>query len=864
MLTPARIWRRLRALLGRRRFEADLDEEMQFHLDMEAESRGGEGARRAFGNITRAREEVRDAHGLTAVDDLRRDVHFAFRSLRRAPGYTAVALLILALGIGGTVAVFTVVNVALLQPLPFPQSGRIMAVTGVTREGMRIPVSIPSFRDWKAESRDFATLAAYNTRHGNLLGGGEPLRASITSVTGEFFPTLQVAALRGRTIGPGDHTDTQPAVIVLSHAFWLRAFGGEDVLGKSLSLGGTRAYQIVGVMPADFDFPSETDVWISRYIGGTGWQRNAINDEVIGRLRDGVTVEAAGRGMALIAQRLKTVYPSDEENQNVSADVRPLAASLSEGIRTWLLIVQATVALVLLVGCANLASAGLARGVQRERELGVRTALGASRSRLLRQLLTEHLILGLAGGALGVALSWILLRVVSAAAPVGRLPAQPLTPGPLVLAVGLGLSLVVGLGVGILPALFGSRSDLRAAMGSAGGGQSRRRASAGWVLVAGEVALSLMLLIGAGLLIHSFGKVLAQDPGARMDQVLTADVVLPFGKYDKPGQRLDFWERLLPRVRELPGVQSAAITSTVPLGRGGTGFIEIEGREGTATAGYRLISDDYLETMGLRLMNGRGFAATDDSTHPHVTLINQAMAEKYWPGESPIGKRFKAKSWDSHPDTWLAVIGVVNNVLYWTLENDPQPEHFVYDRQRPDRLEQMSLVMHSAVTPDALTPLVRMVLRQTDPDVPADFSTMVALRDDTLRQRRFVMSLLGGFAGFALLLASIGIYGVLAYVTAARTREIGVRVALGARRDGVLRLVLRQAAFPVLIGIGLGLAGAWAVSRLMASLLFGVSPGDPLSFLLAPATMLAVAALACVVPVRRAFRIDPMVAIRSD
>ncbi len=874
MLTPSRLFRRLRALLTRRRFDADVEEEIRFHLEMEAAKQQARGlapaaatseASRRFGSTTVAREEVRDAHGLTPVDDLRRDLRFAARSLARAPAYTAVALLTLALGIGGTIAVFTLVNATLIQPLPFHDPGRIMAVRGVTREGQAIPVSVPNFLDWKQQNHSFDLLATYNTRRGNLLGGNDPQRVSLTTVSGEFFPILGVMAMAGRSIAPADQTGDHPATIVLSYGLWRRAFGGDTgIVGRHLSLGDGSDYLVAGIMPGTFDFPQGTEVWASRSFQGVRWTRNAINDQVIGRLRNGTTLQSTRQEMDLIAARLKAAFPNETENQTATISVRPLAEELSDGIRTYLLLVQVSVLFVLLVGCANLASAGLARGIQREREMGLRTALGASRGRLLRQLLTEHLLVGVAGGLLGLGLALVLLKSLVLLAPAGLLPLRDLAPDLTVVVTALALSVIVGLGIGLLPAILGSRLELRSALGSAGGGSSRRRAGAGWALVSAEIGLSLMLLIGAGLLIHSFGRVLSEDPGARMEDVLTAEVFLPRSRYPTPETGLVFWERLLDRVRAAPGVRSAAAASAIPLGLGTSGYLEIEGQEGTPTGGYRLVTDDYFKTMDLHLLRGRGFTTADDSTHPHVTIINQAMADKYWKGQDPVGRRFRAKSWDWHPDVWLTVIGVVNNVRYWTLEAKPEPEHFVYFRQRPDRLQGMTLVAHTAGDPAEVSAAVRSAFRQTDPDVPADVSTMTQKRDDTLRQRRFIMTLLGGFAAFALLLAAIGIYGVLSYVTASRTREIGVRIALGARRQGVLALVMRQAASPVLWGVLAGLGGALALSRLMDALLYGISARDAFTFLAAPPVLVLVAAAACVVPARRALRIDPMVAIRSD
>ncbi len=438
MLSPLRLIRRLRALLVRRRFDSDVEEEIRFHLEMEAAKHAATGmplpaarsaARHNFGSVVGAREGVRDAHGLTPVDDLRRDLRFAARSLGRAPAYTAVALITLALGIGATITVFTLVNATLIRPLPFHEPQRLMAVRGVMRDGRAIPVSVPNYLDWKQQNQSFEALAAYNTHRGNLLGGSEPLRVAVTSVTGDFFAILGVAALSGRAIAPEDQTGDHPATLILSYGLWRRAFGGDPaVIGKQLSLGENFAYVVVGIMPKEFDFPQGTELWTSRSFQGVRWARNAINDEVLGRLRQSATLVTARTEMNLIAARLKVAYPSDQENQTVTVSVRPLGEELSAAIKTYLLLVQVAVLFVLLVGCANLASAGLARGIQREREMGLRTALGASRGRLLRQLLTEHLLIGVTGGLLGLTLAFGLLRVMVRLAPAQLLPVRDVAP----------------------------------------------------------------------------------------------------------------------------------------------------------------------------------------------------------------------------------------------------------------------------------------------------------------------------------------------------------------------------------------------------------------------------------------------------
>ncbi|NOT08143.1 MAG: ABC transporter permease [Gemmatimonadales bacterium] len=874
MLSLTRLLRRLRTLVTRKRFDADVEEELRFHVEMETEKHLAWGmdphaaraaALRDFGSRPRMREEVRDAHGMTPVDDLVRDLRFAVRSLRRAPGYTAVALLTLALGIGGSVAVFTMVNAALIQPLPFPAPDRVMILWETAPDRGEFPVSIPNFRDWKEQNRSFATLAAFATSRQNLLWERGPIRATVVRVTGDFFAVLDVPVHLGRPIVAADHTPDAPRTVVLGYGFWQRAFGGDPgIIGQPIGIGSGRDYVVVGVMPPTFDYPRGAEAWASRDISGNRWSRNGLNEHVIGRLKDGVSEETARRDMNLIATRLKQLYPSDEENWATATVVRSLGDDFGRYLKTYLILMQAAVLCVLLVGCANLASTGLARGIRRTREMGIRTALGASRGRLLRQLLAEHILLGLIGGGLGLALSIGLVRFFVWLAPGGMLPTTDLRPDALVLGGGLALSVGVGLLIGILPALFGSRFDLRGAIGGGGTGSAVRRARVGWSLVAAEVAISMILLVGGGVLVHSFVKVLAEDPGVRTDGIVTAQIALPVARYGTERETLPYWDRLLERVRVLPGVRSTAAGSATPLGRVGGAFVEIEGREGQVDAGYRLVTEDYFATMGISLIRGRAFLASDDSTREHVTVVNRTMAEAYWPGEDPIGKRIRSKGWDNHAAVWFTVVGVIGDVKYFSLESDARAEHYVYHRQRPERLQNMTLVVHTTDNQESLAPLLRMALREADSEVPADISTMSGRVEDTLQQRRFVMTLLGGFAAFALVLAAIGIYGVLSYVTTARTREIGIRVALGAGRQGILALVLAQAAGPVGIGLLLGAAGAAGLVRFIESMLFGIAPLDPPAFAGAFLLLALTAGAACLVPARRALRVDPMIAIRAD
>jgi len=871
-LLRRRISRRLRALTDRRALDRELDEELGFHLEMEVEHNVRQGlspeaarakALREFGGMTRVKEEARDARGIGALEDVARDVRFAARSLRRSPGYTTVAALTLALGIGVTAAVFSVVDGVLLRPLPYPEPDRLVRLYERTPGSDRSPFAGANVRDVQAGSRTLSRVAYYSSWQRTVLGVDEPVRATVSWASREFFDVLGVPALHGRTPAPDEGTAGGPGVAVVTHEFWQTAFGGDPKFAARTLRVGSDAYAVVGVMPPGFRYPARADLWLT--IVDDIPSRTAHNYQVIGRLAPGATIQQARAEVDALLRRLKVEH--GEGTDAVGATVGALHDELTRTSRTTLVVLMGAVAFVLLVACVNLASANLARGETRRRELAVRTALGAGRGRLVRQLLTENLLLAAAGGALGVGLAYALTRLLAASGP-GAVPAfAQIRVDVRVLAFAAFVSLVTGLLVGVAPAWQVTR-NLRGAIGgggsAAGGGRLRTRG----VLIGAEVALALVLLAGAGLLVKSLRTLLDTDPGFRTERVLTASVALPSSIYSDAERAAGFLDRLLAELRGIPGVEAAGVTSSVPLGGGGgnTGFMVDGGTEiAEGYAAYRVVDSTYFRALGIPLLRGRGFMAADRPGAPHVALVNQALARKVFPGTSPIGHRLRPPGMDSHAAEWLTIVGVVGDTRDGTLDAPPEPAMFIHYPQRPENLTSSATVVLRATTPAGpLSAAVRERVRAMDPNVPVTLSTLDGIVADSIASRRFSTVVLTAFAALALFLAALGIYGVLAYSVAQRQREIGVRMALGAHQGTVRAMVLRDAMRAVLPGVAVGLLGAVALTRLLRGLLYGVSETDPATFAAVAVLLTAVAAAASWVPARRATKVDPMVAIRAE
>jgi putative ABC transport system permease protein len=875
----SRLLRRLRALVGRRAAERDLDDELRFHLDMEIEHNvslglSTETARRTalhdFGGVARVKDDARDARGLRLLEDLLRDLRLAARALRRSPAYTLVALLTLALGIGATTAVFTVVDGVLLRPLPYVEPDRLVRLFERTDGGDHTDFAGANFHDLQRESRTLQRVAFFGSGDATVLGAAQPLRVQAASVSAHFFDVLGVRPLMGRTFLPDEPISLAALPTVVSYRFWQSVLGGDPAFARRTLRAEGATLRIVGVMPPEFDYPAGVDLW--GLTEDDNPYRTAHNWSVFGRLAPDATIEQARAELDAQFGRLKAELGKEIDAEGVT--VEPLHAYLARAARTTLLVLMGAVGFVLLIACVNLASANLARGEVRQRELALRTAIGADRGRLVRQLLTENLLLAAIGGALGVAVAWALVRAVVALAP----DALPTFAHPRldlrVMAFALFATLLTALLIGIAPALQSTR-DLRGAIGQgASGAVGPRRRRTRNLLIATEVAFALALLAGAGLLVRSLRTLLAQDPGFRSAGVLTVDLTLPAESYDGDpatigGDTLKiagFYDRTLAALRAIPGVAGASVVNQVPLGGGGmgSGFMLDGGTEIAGAADYVVIDTAYFHTLGIPLLRGRALDASDRAGTPHVVVINRAMAEKYWPGASPLGHRLRLPGMDAHRDEWLTVVGVVENVRHRGLDEPAEPAMFLAYAQRPERLLYGTLVVKVAGSATAVAPAIREALRATDADVPATLGTLAALVDASVASRRFAAVVLTSFAALALFLAAIGIYGVLAFAVAQRQREIGVRMALGARHATVRGMVLREAMGAVGIGLAVGLMAAVALTRVLRSLLFGVRETDPLTFATVAALLALVALLAAWIPARRATRVDPMIAIRAD
>ena len=879
--------------------EQDVDDELRFHLEMRARDYERRGlppddalraARERFGDVDRIGGALR-AHDHRRerlnqrreyMSDLAHDLRYGVRSLRRAPGFAAVAILTLALGIGATTAIYSVVNGVILRPLPYPDADRIAMVwMDNKRQGMSEDIHSPAnLADYRTQNTVFERIAAYSPVGYNLTGGCpeatcEPLRVAAAAATSDFFPVLGTRPVLGRAFGPEEEVDGRDAVAVISHGLWARQFGSRpDAVGSTVELSG-RKRTIIGVMPRGYAFPSaDTDLWVPLVIPPDfAAARNSFALWAVGRLKPGVPFERAQSDMAAINKRIQETYP---QQRDYGVSLVPLPQQVvGPSLRTALWVMLGAVGAVLLIACANVANLMLSRAAVREREVGVRLALGASRTRLVRQLLTESVLLAVVGGALGVALAWGGLRLLTGLAPadVPRLD-QVRIDAP-VLVVSLAVAVATGLLFGLVPALQASRPNLAESLRDAGGrgatggqrGNQMRRA-----LAAAQVALVVVLLTGAGLLIRSFLELQRVDLGFRPDNLLTMRVALPGAKYPPPS-RVRFYTGLLDQMRAAPGVQSVGAISSIFLSNtpNSTNFT-IEGRPRTpdidnTEVPLDAVTPDYFRTMGIALVRGRTFTADDgrDSTPP-VVIINEAMAKRFWPNEDPIGKRFRYGGGDVDPANqppWLTIVGVVGNMRRTGLDTPVRFETFLPLPQRP--YSQMTFVVRTTGEPLAAAPAVRAAVRTADPTLPVfEIKSMDQLLSDRVAQRRFSMTLLGTFAGLALVLGLVGVYGVTSYLVAQRTREVGLRLALGAQPGTVVRMVVRQGMIVAAVGVGAGLVASLALTRLMAGLLYEVSPTDVATLGVVTATLAGATMLANYIPARRAARVDPLVALRNE
>jgi predicted permease len=817
------------------------------------------------------------------MSTLLQDLRYGARMLAKNPGFTAVAVLTLALGIGANSAIFSVVYGVLLRPLPYPKPDQIVDLREVNAKGGRMNLADPNFEDIRSQNHSLQGVAEYGAWLASVSGGSEPTRSMLASVSHDFFTLMGVEPVLGRGFLAEDQRFGAVPVALVSYAYWKQFLGGTTDLAKIKLTVENQSCSIVGVLPPGFRFPFDSDIWVPRELLERLPSRTAHNWHVVGRLREGVPLAQARAELSGIAQRLKQQYGQDTMMTDVA--VSPLRDALTSNVRPALLVLLGAVGFLLLVACANVVNLLLAQAAARERELAIRTALGAGRYRLIRQFLTEALLLSLAGGALGILAALWGVDALVAMAPRNLPRLQDVAVNLPVLSFTFALSVAVAAALGVFTALCAASGELQAVLAERGQGHTGtlRGQRLSRIIIAAQIAITVVLLAGAGLLGRSLLRVLAVDPGFRTEHVLTIDLALLFPEKDtEKVRRVEFLNELFSRLRARPGVREVGGASGLPLTTGladGT-YILMNPQEElptrmedlerlfhdstrTGDADYCVASEGYFRTLGIPLLRGRLFDERDTMDAPHVALISQSLAREKWPNMDPLGRTIEFGNMDGDLRL-LTVVGVVGDVREDSLEATARPTIYVDYRQRPQATGHFTLVLRTTAQPAVVIPAAREIVRDLDPNVPPSFNTFTEVFSASLKTRRFNLTLVGVFAATALLLAVAGIYGVMAYSVARRTHEMGVRIALGASAPDVLRLVLSQAMLTTVVGVAVGIAGAFVLTRAMQSLLFGVSATDPVT-LAGVALLLSFAALlACYIPARRATKVDPMVALRYE
>ncbi|HEY0100826.1 MAG TPA: ABC transporter permease [Pyrinomonadaceae bacterium] len=821
---------------------------------------------------------VLGARGRTNImTDLWQDLRYGLRMMLKNPGFTVVAVLALALGIGANSAIFSVVNTVLLRPLPYKDPERLVMVWEDDTKGgyPRDTPAAANYVDWRDRNGVFEGMAAIAEQNFNLTGTGEPEKIEGRRVSANLFSLLGVEPQVGRAFLPEEDQPGRNRVVVISYGLWQRRFGGDaKIIDQSLTLNG-ESYTVVGVMPPHFQFPRrEDELWVPiAFTPQEAANRGRHYLEVVARIKPGVTLEQAQAEMSTIAAQLQQQYP--EQNTDLGVAVTPLHEQVVGDIKPALLVLLGAVGFVLLIACANVANLLLARAAVRQKEISIRVALGASRLRLVRQFLTESVLLAVLGGVVGLLLSLWGVSLLKAFIPENISQVEAITVDLRVLGFTLLVSLLTGLIFGLAPAMQASSLNLNETLkeggrDSAAGSRGNRIRN---LLVITEVAVSLIMLIGAGLLINSFLRLRNVDPGFRAENLLTMQVELPQLKYPQHAQRTAFYNELLSRIEALPGVKSAAVTTNLPLYMQGNSIgISIEGIPDPApgqgkrpVVATRVVSPHYFQTMSIALLQGREFSEQDKFDSPAVAVINETMARRYWPEQDPTGRRITSGAPTStDPDDWITVVGVVKDVRQFELVTDPKPQMYLSYAQA-GFFAPNDLVVRTEVEPLSLAATVRRKVWEVDKDQPVSkIRTMEEIVSESVARQRFSMLLLGIFAALALVLAAVGIYGVMSYSVAQRTREFGIRMALGAQRRDVLKLAVGQGLKLVIAGIVLGLGASFLLTRVMSSLLFNVSATDPFTFITISLVLIGVAVLASFIPALRATKIDPMDALRYE
>ncbi len=809
------------------------------------------------------------------METLLQDIKYGIRMLLRSPGFTLVALLALALGIGANTAIFSVVDGLLLRPLPYPEAGRLVFISEWSQQVPEMSVSMANFNDWRQQNKVFESMVPYNSANWILTGQEEPERLQGRQITAGLFPTLRVQPMIGRPLLPEDDKVGADRVVLISEGLWTRKFARDPkILGQQLILDG-ESYTVIGVLPTRAFHTSwrRMDVFTSLWrledkLGGEKNRGNHPGIYVIARLKPGVTFDQARAEMLGIAKRLSEQYP--QSNTGDSVTLRTLRDAIVDNLRPQLLVLLGAVAFVLLIACANVANLLLARATVREKEIAVRTALGAGRWRIVRQLLTESALLSTAGGGAGLLAAYACVKALIAAAPANIPLLEQVGLDGRVLAFTAAISILTGLVFGLAPALQATRAGTAETLkeggrsGTAGAGRHRMRS----LLVVSEISLALVLLVGAGLMLKSFLRVVQADPGFRPEGVLTMRLSLPPVKYDQPEKTAQFIHQALEKIQAVPGVQFAG-SITPLLGGWQTSFV-VNGRPlpqlgQVPSTDISRVSPDYFQAMGIRLLQGRYFTEQDTASAPLVCIVDETMVKTYWPDEDPIGKQISIRGLPSpqNPPRWETVVGVVAHTKNYGVDQESRVEAYEPYLQTP--IGSFNLVVRTPVDLASLTSAVRSAVRSVDPDIPVyAVQTLETILVDSNQQRRLSATLLGSFAGLALLLAAVGIYGVMSYSVAQRTHEIGIRMALGAQPRDVLKLVVGQGLILAIIGVVVGVCAALGMSRMITSLLFRVSATDPPIYLSVPLLLAGVALLASYIPARRAMRVDPMVALRYE
>ncbi len=867
--------------------DEDVVRELRSHVTLREDALVGAGwdraearaeAERSLGDLEAvAREctEIAKSHQRAVrrsrmFETMGQDIRYGVRSLLASPGFTVVALITLALGIGANTAIFSVVNGVLLRPLPYPDPDELYWIDEVAQSGRSMTVAWPNFEDWQRESDGFRALTAYSPRTATILGGAEPVQVPSANVSEQFWQVFGVQATQGRLTLPEDHVPDVAPVAVVSDFVAEEVLGGGSAIGRSIDISG-RGYEIVGVVDRSFDFPAGAQVWVTAETGDPG-SRTAHNYRVVGRIGPGSTPQAVEQQLDAFQERIAAgASASDLAYLATGVNVVPLREELVGDARTPLLILLGAAGFVLLVACTNLASTLLARGTVRARELAVRSALGGTKSRLVRQLLTESLVLATVGAAAGVALAALILRVLRRLGE-GAIPRlENVSVDGWVLLFALAIAGLTAVAFGLLPALRGAEGGQADTLRASGRANAGRRGRTWDILVVVEVALALVLLVGSGLLIRSFATLLSEDGGFDPSDVAMATVALGTTRYPELADHVLYWDRLLAEAERVPGVSSVGLLTNLPVTSVPNGRVALNGDPNDyGDALYLVASEGAFGALDIPLIRGRLFDERDGPGAPHAVVVSESFAKEYWPDEDPIGRLVSGGGmdnyWEADPVVFGTVVGTVGEVRYSELGRPGGPTVYWNYRQRPFRTRFGATLLAESVTgdPSLVAQPLRSIVRQADDQVPVQIRYMKDVVLDSLGDRTFMLFVLGGFAALALILAAVGIYGVVAYSVAQRTREMGVRLALGAQPDSVRGLVLKGALRPVVIGLVLGVLGGRLLSGVVEGFLYEVEPSDPLTFVGVSLLLLLAALVASWVPAFRGTRVDPIIAMRAE